>query len=56
MLPLLAHINGVGKSDFVVGSSSNLSVTRTEVSLGRVRFPDRPEYSFGSYLPLSAED
>ena len=28
---------------------------KNRVSLGRVRFPDRPDYSFGSYFPLSAE-
>ena len=41
---------------FYIRSSSNLSLKRTGVSLGRVRFPDIPGYSFGSYLPLSAED
>ena len=41
---------------FFIRSSSNLSVTKTGVSLGRVRFPDKPDYSFGCYLPLCAED
>ena len=37
---------------FFIRSSSNLSVTKTGVSLGRVRFSDKPDYSFGCYLPL----
>ena len=41
---------------FSIRSSSNLSITRTEVNLGRVRFPDRSDYSCGSQLHLSAED